>query len=42
MARLKQFSQTHFGPQAGYAQQYLFHHVRMMAGRVVRRRRTGE
>ncbi len=42
MARLKRFSETYFGPQAGYAQQYLFHHVRMMAGRVVNRRGTGE
>jgi N-glycosylase/DNA lyase len=40
MARLKRFSETHFGPQAGYAQQYLFHHVRMLAGRVGKRRGT--
>jgi len=26
--RLQKFSQTHFGPNAGYAQQYLFHYVR--------------
>jgi len=26
--RLRRFSQTHFGPQAGYAQQYLFHYMR--------------
>lgn len=26
--RLLEFSATHFGPNAGYAQQYLFHHVR--------------
>ena len=26
--RLKQFSETHFGPHAGYAQQYLFHYMR--------------
>ncbi len=26
--RLIQFSETYFGPNAGYAQQYLFHHVR--------------
>ena len=26
--RLRHFSQTHFGPQAGYAQQYLFHYMR--------------
>ena len=28
LARLKTFSETHFGPNAGYAQQYLFHFVR--------------
>ena len=27
--RLRQFSATYFGPYAGYAQQYLFHHARM-------------
>ncbi|MGE3310288.1 MAG: DNA-3-methyladenine glycosylase [Limisphaerales bacterium] len=37
-ARLKAFSETHFGPNAGYAQQYLFHHARMRAGRVANRR----
>jgi N-glycosylase/DNA lyase len=26
--RLRQFSQTYFGPHAGYAQQYLFHYMR--------------
>ena len=26
--RLRAFSQTHFGPYAGYAQQYLFHYMR--------------
>ncbi|MEO5803611.1 MAG: DNA glycosylase [Verrucomicrobiota bacterium] len=26
--RLQKFSQTHFGPNAGYAQQYLFHYMR--------------
>ncbi len=26
--RLREFSATHFGPYAGYAQQYLFHHAR--------------
>jgi N-glycosylase/DNA lyase len=26
--RLKKFSQSHFGPNAGYAQQYLFHYMR--------------
>jgi N-glycosylase/DNA lyase len=29
--RLRHFSQTHFGPQAGYAQQYLFHYMRTKA-----------
>lgn len=44
---LEQFAATHFGPNAGYAQQYLFHYVRTHLGRrglgpVVRRpgRRT--
>ncbi len=41
-ARLKAFSETHFGPNAGYAQQYLFHHARMRAGRVADRRHAGE
>jgi N-glycosylase/DNA lyase len=27
-ARMKQFAATYFGPYAGYAQQYLFHHAR--------------
>jgi N-glycosylase/DNA lyase len=27
--RLKNFVQTHFGPNAGYAQQYLFHYMRI-------------
>ena len=26
--RLLQFSETYFGPHAGYAQQYLFHYIR--------------
>jgi len=29
LPRLRRFSQTHFGPHAGYAQQYLFHYMRM-------------
>ena len=29
LPRLRRFSQTHFGPNAGYAQQYLFHYMRM-------------
>jgi N-glycosylase/DNA lyase len=28
-ARLRRFIGTHFGPQAGYAQQYLFHYMRV-------------
>jgi N-glycosylase/DNA lyase len=28
LKRLQHFSETHFGPYAGYAQQYLFHYVR--------------
>ena len=28
LKRLMRFSQTHFGPYAGYAQQYLFHYMR--------------
>ena len=28
VARLRRFTQTHFGPNAGYAQQYLFHYMR--------------
>ena len=27
--RLRKFADTHFGPHAGYAQQYLFHYMRM-------------
>jgi N-glycosylase/DNA lyase len=30
--RLLNFSQTHFGPNAGYAQQYLFHYARTKKG----------
>jgi N-glycosylase/DNA lyase len=33
--RLRRFSETHFGPNAGYAQQYLFHYIRV-AGRLDR------
>ena len=32
--RLQAFSQDHFGPHGGYAQQYLFHYMRRRAGRV--------
>jgi N-glycosylase/DNA lyase len=31
--RLHRFSATHFGPNAGYAQQYLFHYARTHLGR---------
>jgi N-glycosylase/DNA lyase len=27
-SRLREFTETYFGPNAGYAQQYLFHHIR--------------
>lgn len=29
--RLQRFTETHFGPHAGYAQQYLFHSIRLTA-----------
>ena len=29
--RLRRFAATHFGPHSGYAQQYLFHYIRMKA-----------
>ena len=31
--RLRNFAETHFGPHAGYAQQYLFHYMRTVFGR---------
>lgn len=31
--RLQNFAATHFGPHAGYAQQYLFHYMRTRTGR---------
>ncbi len=31
--RLLRFTETRFGPNAGYAQQYLFHYMRLQAGR---------
>lgn len=31
--RLRRFIEKHFGPNAGYAQQYLFHHVRQTSGK---------
>ena len=33
LKRLRQFAATHFGSQAGYAQQYLFHYMRVMEKR---------
>ncbi|HEY6166574.1 MAG TPA: DNA glycosylase [Verrucomicrobiae bacterium] len=33
--RLLLFTATHFGPNAGFAQQYLFHSIRLRAGRTV-------
>jgi N-glycosylase/DNA lyase len=32
--RLRHFSETHFGANAGYAQQYLFHYMRTKHGKV--------
>lgn len=32
-ARLESFSRNHFGPYSGYAQQYLFHYIRLESGR---------
>jgi N-glycosylase/DNA lyase len=32
-ARLRAFADTHFGPHAGYAQQYLFQYMRTRGGR---------
>jgi N-glycosylase/DNA lyase len=32
-ARLRRFIRAHFGPQAGYAQQYLFHYMRVVEKR---------
>src|SRR5207249_1348952 len=34
--RLLRFTATHFGPNAGYAQQYLFHYTRQLTRRKVR------
>ena len=31
--RLRRFIEKHFGPNAGYAQQYLFHYVRLTSGK---------
>jgi N-glycosylase/DNA lyase len=35
LPRLHQFAATHFGPNAGYAQQYLFHYMRSLGSRGV-------
>ena len=37
--RLLDFTQTHFGPNAGYAQQYLFHYMRTRIGRTKNEKR---
>ncbi len=31
--RLRRFIRTHFGPNSGYCQQYLFHHIRLTSGK---------
>jgi N-glycosylase/DNA lyase len=33
LARLHRFASSHFGPHAGYAQQYLFHYIRQVHSR---------
>lgn len=38
--RLRQFTSTHFGPWAGYAQQYLFCYMRAQAGRGIKPRNS--
>lgn len=38
--RLRRFIERHFGPNAGYAQQYLFHHVRLTSVKKVSREQT--
>jgi N-glycosylase/DNA lyase len=38
LQRLHRFAASHFGPCAGYAQQYLFHYMRMQTKRTVLRR----
>jgi N-glycosylase/DNA lyase len=40
-ARLRAFTETHFGEHGGYAQQYLFHHARMSTRGRAARRTTG-
>jgi N-glycosylase/DNA lyase len=34
--RLLKFAATHFGPHAGYAQQYLFHYMRIKRGKTLK------
>jgi N-glycosylase/DNA lyase len=36
LKRLREFSATHFGPHGGYAQQYLFHSLRVREGKSFR------
>jgi N-glycosylase/DNA lyase len=36
LQRLHRFAASHFGPCAGYAQQYLFHYMRIRAKRTAR------
>ena len=38
LARLHQFANVHFGPNGGYAQQYLFHYMRLFRSRQICRR----
>ena len=35
LPKLRAFGQAYFGPNAGYAQQYLFHHIRRQAGKIL-------
>jgi 3-methyladenine DNA glycosylase/8-oxoguanine DNA glycosylase len=39
---LRQFAATHFGPHAGYAQQYLFHYMRTKREHISREGREGD
>ena len=38
--RLRRFIERHFGPNSGYAQQYLFHHVRLTSGKSISSRQA--
>lgn len=40
LPRLRKFSETHFGPNAGYAQQYLFHYMRVAQPPKVNKRKS--